>query len=850
MGKLQALPGYSSSAETLGGHVLFIRVSAADMPQVQIFCNILIQNQPALLDQLLQKAIDDRDSQSFQTCISMLSHPLPRGIVLPARVSTFVERLVQKMVDIPSADTIYPLHQVTSSMHGSSSLLEAFSDETMANFQTECTKILRNLDDHMGNLLCLATFARIAAARIPKNYTGNDNLPGWLQNIRQFFGPKRASKTLDLVVLRVILACSSSFNMSPKEAIQSVRLAMEICDTIDSDQRRAWLEKNTSRVAKLCEKLRREGIDRKLQVMGIAFLVSFLSTAQLSEDLRAVCKQTLLSDEGRRCLQELPDNVFRIFVPQITSYLDNASITSYQTMFEIGASKNWRAKISQTLIQNAYSSHETVVHKIEEICRDLEYRCHNVEAPLRDVTDQRDQLVLELEALERRNRELEIRVEQSSHAAHTLQQEMAHLEEKAQSASARSKDLATQLAAAQKELEDEKRDSQEIAASEREKSRSKELDLMASLTEKEDQIEDLQSELHDKSLENERLRETIETVMENNTSGCELIASLRQEIDELQHSLRNKISHNDRMDSEIRELVSHMERLHSERDGLQDKLEREASESNRLRTAVRETEESHRLMVAALEQQHQSDLSNITTQALQETSRLTDEINLLRISLQATESKASSERKESSRKIKKLQQKVEALRNERAAKAREFSEAQEHITRLMGVMGFKKDRNDSVKPTTREERPNPVLKGSTFKESLGMAEESINDSYIEEDSQLAASFGSTASSNYAPTPKWPKNSRKSQALSHASFDDGSRPGTTRKEQPRIPLGECDRNSPGKSSQDTSKATEDEEVFTRFDSQVGTQIEGQQFDNSGLDLSDEDIFTDTASRLMH
>lgn len=197
----------------------------------------------------------------------MLSHPLPSGIMLPARVSTFIERLVGKMVDNPSAETIYPLYHVISGMHGSSSLLAAFSEETMANFQTECSKILRNLNDHMGNLLCLAMFARIAAARVPKNCTINDNFPAWLQNIRQFFGPKRASKTLDLVVLRVILACSSNFNLSSKEAIESVRLAMEICDAVDADQRQVWIENNTARVAKLCEKLRREGIDRKLQVM-------------------------------------------------------------------------------------------------------------------------------------------------------------------------------------------------------------------------------------------------------------------------------------------------------------------------------------------------------------------------------------------------------------------------------------------------------------------------------------------------------------------------------------------------------------------------------------------------------
>ncbi|KAJ9273811.1 hypothetical protein DTO212C5_90 [Paecilomyces variotii] len=1002
-----------------------IPCSSASLPlicafaQVQEFCEILVQKQPALLDQLLQKAIDDRDSQSFQTCISILSHPLPSGIVLPARVSTFVERLVQKMVDKPSAETIYPLYQVIGSMHGSSSLLAAFSEETMANFQTECTKILRNLDDHMGNLLCLATFARIAAARTPKNYTGqgNDGFPNWLQNIRQFFGPKRSSKTLDLVVLRVILACSANFNMSSNEAIQSVRLAMEICDAVDSDQRRAWIEKNAARITKLREKLGREGIDRKLQVMGLAFLVSFLSNGQLSEDHRAACKEILLSDEGRRALQELPDNAFRVFVSQAMTYLDDAAVSdllqyafslikedefmsndallSIQIMlrilsamrqsnlgllahsafrfissdsgtellssrmksfpmscqgccegadicrpafvsmqnslfvdlvflsctstlsdnpsstspstfpmlascfsmvkksvsekchcsfsssnrsiqismslnatapvrFEVGASKDWRAKMGESLMQNACSSHESIIQKVGEICRDLEYRCHNVEAPLRDVTDQRDQLASEVEALKRHNRELGIRVEQSSHAALTLQQEMTRLKEEADSATARSQYLATQLAAAQKELEDEKRDSQETAVSERQKARSRELDLIATLTEKEDRVEELHNELNHRSAENERLRETIETLSEKNTSGSEMIASLRQEVDELQQSVDNKTSDNNRMDSEIKALVSDRDRLRSERDDLQHKLEIEVSESNRLRIAMREEEESHQSKVAMLEQQYQSELSRVTAQALQETSRLTEEINLLRIALQAAETKVSSERKESSRKINKLQQKIEALRNERAAKAREFAEAQEHISRLMGVMGFKNDRKDTTKPTSREERSKPALKTSNFRESLNLAEDSVNDTSFQENTQLGASFGSTASSNYAPTPKRSKGSRGSRALSHASLDDGyddrqsrkshssgSHSGTTRKERHRKPLGECDRNSPAKSSQSTtSKECPDEEVSTQLESQICTQVEEQQLENASLGFSDEDIFTSMAARLTH
>lgn len=182
----------------------------------------------------------------------------------------------------------------------------------------------------------------------------------------------------------------------------------------------------------------------------------------------------------------------------------------------------------------------------------------------------------------------------------------------------------------------------------------------------------------------------------------------------------------------------------------------------------------------------------------------------------------------------------------------------------MGVMGFKNDRKDTTKPTSREERSKPALKASNFRESLNLAQDSVNDTSFQENTQLGASFESTASSNYAPTPKRSKGSRGSRALSHASFDDGyddrqsrkfhssgSHSGTTRKERHRKPLGECDRNSPAKSSQSTtSKGSPDEEVSTQLESQICTQVEEQQLENASLGFSDEDIFTSMAARLTH
>jgi hypothetical protein len=153
-------------------------------------------------------------------------------------------------------------------LQGSPKVLDDIPSEVMSNLQVEFTKTLRNFDDHMGNLLCLGTFAQIALARPPNSQDQHGSeAPSWLLNIHHFFGPKRGLKTLDLVVLRVILACSSSSNLAPSEAAESIKLAIYIADAIQPGQKQTWMATNASKLAKLCEKAGRDGLDDEIRTM-------------------------------------------------------------------------------------------------------------------------------------------------------------------------------------------------------------------------------------------------------------------------------------------------------------------------------------------------------------------------------------------------------------------------------------------------------------------------------------------------------------------------------------------------------------------------------------------------------
>lgn len=171
------------------------------------------------------------------------------------------------MTENPSEETITPLYKLMTGLQGSAGVLNEIPNETMSNLQLELTKSLRKLDDHMGNHLCLATFARIAKNSDIQQH--GPHPPSWLENIQHFFGQKRGLKTLDLVVLRVILACSATCgsNLGGGKAAESIRLAIEICGSVEFERKTVWIEGNSAKIAKLCEKVTRDGIDRDVQMM-------------------------------------------------------------------------------------------------------------------------------------------------------------------------------------------------------------------------------------------------------------------------------------------------------------------------------------------------------------------------------------------------------------------------------------------------------------------------------------------------------------------------------------------------------------------------------------------------------
>ncbi|KAI9788182.1 MAG: hypothetical protein M1835_002402 [Candelina submexicana] len=217
----------------------------------------------------------------------------------------FFLRAIEHAAQAPSATTIRPIYSLLAgSCNG---LLTILPSQSIARFQEQLIKVLKNLENHSVNLLCLATFAIILKSQKEASFPNSEssswrssppfcsptNTRSVFEPIQQFFGPKRAPKTMQLVMLRVIYTCSGSGTLTSVEALESVRLAKEIMDAIEPSVRDAWLQSNGPLARKMNDKVLRSAIAPDLRLMALDFVSSLLAGSSLPPELISLFQDTI-----------------------------------------------------------------------------------------------------------------------------------------------------------------------------------------------------------------------------------------------------------------------------------------------------------------------------------------------------------------------------------------------------------------------------------------------------------------------------------------------------------------------------------------------------------------------------
>ena len=193
---------------------------------------------------------------------------------MPACYSTFLSKLSEKAVHNLSYETLKPIHQTFSSL--ASSDLDTIPTNILVQLQDSLILVLRTheVEEVSTSLFSLAVLARLASwpglcSTLENSAQASDanpsTVPQTLLPARQFFGPKRVSKTLDLVVLKAIMICSRNCTLTSNASTESLQLCVEIVRAVENSERSSWVTNNSGKVKKLYEKVLRSDIAREVQ---------------------------------------------------------------------------------------------------------------------------------------------------------------------------------------------------------------------------------------------------------------------------------------------------------------------------------------------------------------------------------------------------------------------------------------------------------------------------------------------------------------------------------------------------------------------------------------------------------
>lgn len=199
-----------------------------------------------------------------------------------------------------------------------------------------------------------------------------------------------------------------------------------------------------------------------------------------------------------------------------------------------GSSHEWRSRVANLLIENARNSHETVIKQMEAMLQDFENRCSNVEEPLADAVRAREESNQQLEASKNLNQQLEEKVRQSTEMMSALRKQLDGSVAQVKDYANQIVHLTNQVDALQTELDTTRNEAQDGIELVTSKARDRELDLMATVAERDDLLEEQQLEIEAISKERAQLQEAVNANTERYQALAQDHENLRQEMAELQ----------------------------------------------------------------------------------------------------------------------------------------------------------------------------------------------------------------------------------------------------------------------------------------------------------------------------
>lgn len=256
---------------------------------IAYFRETLFQTHPHLVAQLLAQALarDDDLNRYSSLLLQLLSEPLPSHVPLPATAQDLFWRLFDRAVQTPSAASLEPVYLLLEgACHELLDILPQRGLDKLCDQLNKMIKRAKNVEEQLLSLYCLAILAKVhiqQQAHLGDSQKQHNHGPSAKASneVSKLFTGDRGCRTLQLLVLQVIYACSLRDQTSEKELRRRAKLSRQISKAVDSETQLEWLKtsmaQDTSK--KLVEKLSQPKLVAGIQLEALAFVAGSVDSA-------------------------------------------------------------------------------------------------------------------------------------------------------------------------------------------------------------------------------------------------------------------------------------------------------------------------------------------------------------------------------------------------------------------------------------------------------------------------------------------------------------------------------------------------------------------------------------------
>jgi hypothetical protein len=455
--------------------------------------------------------------------------------------------------------------------------------------------------------------------------------------------------------------------------------------------------------------------------------------------------------------------------------------------------QDWRERISSELERHNSYQRDTIVRAVSQICQDLESRCDNVEAPLRQERQKVKELEVKVGDLTKRIKDLEAEALDRNLVIDGLEDERAQVEADLDQAEESNRVMSAAMEQVKEDLADATRRAEETLRAAQEGFNAKEVEFRTNLLNQEEILQKRCKEIEDLRETINRLEDKIQKADHDAQDMASAQESLKTTINTLQHELESErklnFQHEDAQESlkttiiELEEELEAERELHTQQEHDISRLEARNEELSNILESTKAEVQDLTAQLASLQSLHQetlrtaeeaqrqaelkytNDMSKANAKAKSELQCIMDE---LAMALQDghdaknayEECSHELERKEDL--VVALQTKVKELSTICLAKEEELQELKAQRKRTLASMGIvlnsplQSGRSHRLSPTQpdTQETPRPRRHHKTPSKSK-IVKEPIHCDPVEPavDHFVNTSFNSSDSSGGAPTPK-------------------------------------------------------------------------------------------------